>query len=300
MTRPLRPVGDPRATLPDLLEALLNKGVILHLDLLISVADIPLIGVNLKAAVAGMETMLEYGLMDRWDKETRAWALRTVARGVPLEPEENLVARWEGGYSATAVAADERRGTVYLTDRRLFVFQNRPPEMMAQVPLTAVECVELLPNPPHAADGSRLLCLDAADGRRLHLRLSDPEKLLDLMGRSTKAAILRNRASSPPLEAHSFEGPVQYFERRSGGGVWRDGSARLDPTEGFLWRATGDVRPALVMRPADIRSVALEQPAGAQPELVLGTSESDVRLRTEEIERWRAELLAVTSVSGEG
>lgn len=64
MTRPLRPVGDPRATLPDLMEALVNKGVILHLDLLISVAEIPLIGVNLKA-VAGMETMLEHGLMER-------------------------------------------------------------------------------------------------------------------------------------------------------------------------------------------------------------------------------------------
>lgn len=218
---------------------------------------------------------------------------------MPLEAGENLVARWAGGYGETAVAVDERRGTVYLTDRRLFVFQSQPPEMMAQVSLMAVERLELLPNPERCADGQHLVRLDATGGRRLHFHLSDPAKLLDLMRGLTNAAIIRNRASSPLPEAGTLESPMQYHERQSGGGVWRDGLARLDPTEGFLWRATGDARSALVLRPADIRSVALERPAGAQPELVLRTSESEVMLRTEEIERWRVELLAVASASGE-
>src|SRR5699024_10939650 len=44
--RSLELTRDPRVTLPDLVEVLLNKGVYLNLDLIIAVADIPLIGIN--------------------------------------------------------------------------------------------------------------------------------------------------------------------------------------------------------------------------------------------------------------
>ena len=49
--------------LVEVLDRLLNKGAVLNADLIISVAGIPLIGVTLKAMIAGMETMLEYGIM---------------------------------------------------------------------------------------------------------------------------------------------------------------------------------------------------------------------------------------------
>jgi hypothetical protein len=52
-----------RATLTDLLDRVLDKGLFLRADLVISVAGIPLIGVTLSAAVAGIETLLEYGIM---------------------------------------------------------------------------------------------------------------------------------------------------------------------------------------------------------------------------------------------
>lgn len=52
-----------RATLTDLLDRILDKGLFLRADLVISVAGIPLIGVTLSAAVAGIETLLEYGIM---------------------------------------------------------------------------------------------------------------------------------------------------------------------------------------------------------------------------------------------
>jgi hypothetical protein len=67
----MQPTRDPRATLPDLIEVLLNKGVHLNLDLIISVADIPLIGINLRATIAGIETMIEYGMMQQWDRDTQ-------------------------------------------------------------------------------------------------------------------------------------------------------------------------------------------------------------------------------------
>jgi len=52
----------------------LDKGVFLQADLIISVAGIPLIGARLSVALAGMETMLRYGIMSDWDQAIRAGA----------------------------------------------------------------------------------------------------------------------------------------------------------------------------------------------------------------------------------
>jgi len=55
----------------DLLDRCLNKGIILNADVIISVAGVPLIGISLKAAIASIETMLDYGMMEAWDKSTK-------------------------------------------------------------------------------------------------------------------------------------------------------------------------------------------------------------------------------------
>ena len=67
----MEPTRDLHATLTDLLDRVLDKGVIVNADVIITVSGIPLIAVNLRAAIAGMETMLEYGLMTDWDEMTR-------------------------------------------------------------------------------------------------------------------------------------------------------------------------------------------------------------------------------------
>lgn len=67
----MKPSRENKVTLSGLLERVLDKGVILDADLLISIGGVPLIGVNLRAAIAGMDTMLKYGLMKQWDKEVR-------------------------------------------------------------------------------------------------------------------------------------------------------------------------------------------------------------------------------------
>lgn len=69
----MEPSRDTHHTLVDLLDRILDKGVVLYADLIISVAGIPLIGVNLRAALAGMETMTSYGVMQDWDQSIRAW-----------------------------------------------------------------------------------------------------------------------------------------------------------------------------------------------------------------------------------
>ena len=64
-------IARPRATVVDLLDRILDRGLILDADILISLAGVPLIGVKLRVALAGMETMVHYGLMQDWDQSVR-------------------------------------------------------------------------------------------------------------------------------------------------------------------------------------------------------------------------------------
>lgn len=63
----MRPTRDGPGALADVLDRLLDKGIVLNLDLIIGVANIPLIGINLRAAIAAIETMLAYGFMEEWE-----------------------------------------------------------------------------------------------------------------------------------------------------------------------------------------------------------------------------------------
>jgi hypothetical protein len=72
----MQPTRDTHATLVDLLDRVLEKGLVLNADLIISVAGIPLLGVNLRACLAGIETMLKYGIWQDWDEAQRAIAAR--------------------------------------------------------------------------------------------------------------------------------------------------------------------------------------------------------------------------------
>lgn len=61
----------------DLLDVILRDGAVIEADAIISVADIPLIGLKLRAALAGMATMTEYGIFEEWDRQQRRHALET-------------------------------------------------------------------------------------------------------------------------------------------------------------------------------------------------------------------------------
>lgn len=67
----MNPTRDAHATLVDLLDRVLDKGLVLDADIIIGVAGIPLLGVKLRAILAGMETMLKYGIWEDWDKAQR-------------------------------------------------------------------------------------------------------------------------------------------------------------------------------------------------------------------------------------
>ncbi|WP_255194566.1 gas vesicle protein GvpM [Natronobeatus ordinarius] len=83
----------------DLLDVVLREGVVLRADVIVSVAEIPLVGIKLTAVVAGMETMTEYGLFEEWDTSRRKAA---VARRQYRRRDEAVA----GGSSRRVRAAD--------------------------------------------------------------------------------------------------------------------------------------------------------------------------------------------------
>jgi len=68
---PQLPKSYRRATLVDLLDRVLDRGLFLRADLVICLAGVPLIGATLSVAVAGTETMLKYGILTDWDEGIR-------------------------------------------------------------------------------------------------------------------------------------------------------------------------------------------------------------------------------------
>lgn len=67
----MRPTKDREDAIVDVLDVLLQDGAMVQADVLVTVADIPLIGINLRVALAGMTTMREYGFFEQWDLESR-------------------------------------------------------------------------------------------------------------------------------------------------------------------------------------------------------------------------------------
>ncbi len=74
----MEPVRMSHGTLVDLLDRILDRGVVLQADVIITLGEIPLVGINLRAAVAGMETMLRYGFMADWDQAIRTRACQAA------------------------------------------------------------------------------------------------------------------------------------------------------------------------------------------------------------------------------
>lgn len=71
----MQPTRDLRVTLVDLLDRVLDKGVVVNADVIIHLSGIPLIGLNLRLALAGMDTFLKYGIWEDWDAALRLAAI---------------------------------------------------------------------------------------------------------------------------------------------------------------------------------------------------------------------------------
>lgn len=71
----MEPTKDELHGLAEFIDVLLREGAVIDADVVVSVADVPLVGIKLRAAIAGMTTMTEYGMFEEWDATQRAEAL---------------------------------------------------------------------------------------------------------------------------------------------------------------------------------------------------------------------------------
>ena len=293
---PLEPTRDPGVTLPDLLEVLLNRGVILHLDLIVAVADIPLIGISLRAAIAGIETMLEYGMMRQWDDQTRAWVQRSISRSVPFAEGEELIARMVGGQQLPGIYSAWRPATVYLTDRRLFLFRREPREMLWEAPLDRIRVVESESERSVGGEDRLRLRVVLDNGSEVRLSAAEPERLLTLLREQTERRGISLSRTQPPLRTGSDilrEGQVWYHEPRAGGHVWRGGVAQLQRPTGLTWKSPLDARAAVVLGAWEIRGLRLEggrTPVGSEI-LMIETRQGPVHLAAEDVRGWSDAIL---------
>ncbi|WP_205718627.1 gas vesicle protein [Actinomadura sp. WMMA1423] len=299
---PLRPTRDPQVTLDDLLEVVLNKGAVLHLDLIIAVADIPLIGVNLRAAIAGMETMLEYGLLKQWDADTRAWAERATAATPDLEEGERVVIRSFGGhYDDRGSAHIWRPGTLFLTDRRILVYRREPREALWEARLEDVAATRLQSERTLGGEERLRVRVELADGGGALLSAAKPEEFDESLRRL--APHVRSREPRPLAsgdDAPECEGHVWYHEPRRGGATWRGGRARVEKGR-LTWQSPTDGRPAIVLDTGRISDVRLEPgstPSGGLDRLVVETPGERIVLAVEKASRWRRALAPSAPAAG--
>ena len=137
----MTPQRNTNATLVDLLDRVLDKGLVIHADVIVSVAGIPLIGVNLRAALAGMETMLKYGIMQAWDERIRAWETenRNKKKSAVVQGEEIILKMLGAYYSTEGIYTAWRYGYLYLTEKRLLLYHEDFGEVRFEVPLKKIE-----------------------------------------------------------------------------------------------------------------------------------------------------------------
>lgn len=187
----MEPENHTKATLVDLLDRILDKGLVIHADLVVSVAGIPLIGLNLKAALAGMETMVKYGMLKDLDESMRAREREARQQKEVLLPngEEVLFSAHGGWYCSEGLHPAWRYGHLYLTRERLFVYQHPFERMLFEVPLKAVARFGVPEEAACEETEIRELHLVMVDGRIEKLRSGEAPRLQECLAQRVDAGV---------------------------------------------------------------------------------------------------------------
>lgn len=115
---PLQATRNEVSTLADVIDRLLDKGLVINADILVSVAGVELLGIKIRAALASFETAAKYGLEfpSGTNYETAAWKEAMVGREECPQCSKRVAAEellyegcpWCGWISAKAKRAKAR------------------------------------------------------------------------------------------------------------------------------------------------------------------------------------------------
>lgn len=78
----VEPTREEGKGLADVIDRVLDKGLVVNADIMVSIAGVELLGIKIRAALASFETAAKYGLEfpSGTDLETSAWEEARVAR----------------------------------------------------------------------------------------------------------------------------------------------------------------------------------------------------------------------------
>ena len=203
----MEPTRNSRATLVDLLDRVLDKGLVIHADLIISLAGVPLIGVNLRAALAGMETMLKYGVMKDWDERTRAWESehRKKSEVSAVQGEKVILEMFGSHYYSQGIYTAWRMGRIYLTDKRLILHHPTFEEVLFETPLEKIKGVTLEREAHFTGKERQNLCLFLEEGKVARLHTLDTPKLREaLEQRLTLLGLTWHEIPNLPLQGEKI------------------------------------------------------------------------------------------------
>jgi hypothetical protein len=171
----LPPERTTRGALSQLIDVLLDKGVYLDLDLLVTVAEVPLIAVDLRATIAGVETMIEYGMLGPWDlPERRPSAVRDA-------PDADRVAlRSDASYRETRAGSSIWREGILVIERSGALRWQGHGDRRASLRLGAGELRGISVRPGSGPGGGPVLEVLSAD-REVELAGADLERWVALL-----------------------------------------------------------------------------------------------------------------------
>lgn len=187
----MQPLRNKNATLVDLLERVLDKGLVLNAEIVVSISGIPLLGVNLRAILAGMSTMLKYGQMVDLDKRIREYYRVRVGCGEPsLVGGETVLFRILGSYLyEDSFLRVWRVGYIYLTSRRLLLIHREPAETLLEISLEHIRDAWIV----EAERGGwkrKEIRLESTCGI-VAMHAEDTERLLDVLRKVVEVGSLR-------------------------------------------------------------------------------------------------------------
>jgi len=284
----MEPVRTSEATLNDLLDRLLTVGIVLDLDLIIGVAGIPLIGVSLRAAIAAIETMIEYGLLQTWDEKTREYAERELQRKklVWQAGEEPLFEMFGSHWYSDGVYRAWRPGRLHLTSRRLLLYRRMPAEILFEVPLASIRGISVAESVHFNGRRVPLLHLVLESGEETSLYAEDVGRLAEaLLGRLEGLGVPFSLTADPGQRDREVALAVPGAKVLAEAQMWRlDAGASADAawepgrlfltSEGLLWWSATRRRIDLQIAAGDIVGVcpgvdAPPPPVGAKSALAV-------------------------------
>jgi len=185
----MEPLRNGNATLVDLLDRVLEKGLVIHADLIVSVAGIPLIGVNLRAALASMETMLKYGVMQAGDERIRSWERENRnIKATALLKGENVLLKTQGAcFAGEGIYTAWKYGCFYLTDQRLVLYHQDFGKVLFEAGLENITGLTVREEEQPTGETGHILYLFHKSGHVFQLRTSDTPRLKQAIARQMDA-----------------------------------------------------------------------------------------------------------------